>query len=165
MKVAFITAQSLTGSTNIGRILPLARHLSEYHQVDILVHNGQGDKPNPKIKIHFTGRDPFTLTESGKQRLHGLALIMLMLVNVMKSSFKLVSLRPQVIVISKSLPETVLAAWLASKFIRPAKIILDIDDFELTANVVASLKERPVKCIFIFGFGLSPWPLWTRMST
>lgn len=149
MKIAFVTTQSLTGSTIIGRVLPLAEELAQKNEVHVLVHKFSAktaDPPNwrahSKFYIHFTGQDPFRRTPHGKKRFRGLALITRLKLNAMQSSLKLISLKPDVIIIIKSLPENVLATRLASLIKKPKKIILDVDDFELTANQLTSLTQR-----------------------
>src|SRR3989344_631753 len=68
MRLAFITTQTPTGSTNIGRIFPLARELAQNHEVHVLVHRGQQKPVTENFKIHVTGRDPFARTATGKKR-------------------------------------------------------------------------------------------------
>ena len=141
MRLAFIPTQTPTGSTNIGRIFPLARELAQNHEVHVLVHRGQQKPVTENFKIHVTGRDPFARTATGKKRLRGIALIGRLKINILRAMFTLLRLKPDIVIISKSLPESVLAAWLYSK-LRRTRFILDVDDFELTANKLTSLAQR-----------------------
>jgi glycosyltransferase involved in cell wall biosynthesis len=141
MKIAFVTTQTLAGSTNIGRILPLARELARRHEVHLLAHKGRRATPRG-VRVHITGQDPFIRTAQGKRRLSGARLLLRLKLNTLRAAFTLIKLKPQAIVISKSLPESVFAAWLASTLLRRTRIILDVDDFELTANQLSSLNQR-----------------------
>ena len=49
MKIAFVTTQTLAGSTNIGRILPLAEQLSADHDVHVLVHQNAPAGKTPGV--------------------------------------------------------------------------------------------------------------------
>lgn len=141
MKIALVTTQSLSGSTIIGRVLPLTEELSKTHEVHVLVH-GSSNTSSKTYRLHSAGLDPFRRSPSGKQRQRGFALGLTMLTNAITATMKLAFLKPDVIIIVKSLPENVLAAWLASFIAYPKKIILDVDDFELTANVTTSWAQR-----------------------
>lgn len=167
MKIAFITTQSLKGSTVIGRVLPLAEELAKRHHIHILLHRNpisslqptrqrRGSPPRAATyhlkpithNLHFIGWDPFTRSTTGKIRKSGLQLIQIMLSNALQTAWQLFRLKPEVIVIVKSLPENVLAAWLyirissIFKSPHPRRILLDVDDFELTANFLSTGKER-----------------------
>lgn len=144
MKLAFIATQSSTGSTVRGRIIPLAQELTSHHKHDVhlLLHGTKTDIPD--LKTHQIGEDPFQKTASGKIRLHGFSLFLRLLQNVFLAVKALLIIQPETIIIVKPLPENVLAVWLTTWFFRPKKIVLDVDDFELTANVVTSLLQRAV---------------------
>lgn len=136
MTIAFVTTQTLQGSTVIGRVLPLAKELAKNHEVTIL---GHGDGPE---NWHNSGQDPFRRTPAGKKRLSGLALVWRLKLNAFIAALKLIQLKPDVIIIVKSLPENVFAVRLATLFYNPKKTILDVDDFELTANALSSIWQR-----------------------
>jgi glycosyltransferase involved in cell wall biosynthesis len=142
MKIAFITTQSIDGSTVSGRIAPLAEQLSERHEVHVIVH-GQAPKHSSRVTWHMAGEDPFVRTASGKVRLTGLPLIGRMLRNAWLGAQALKGISPDAVVVVKTLPENVLAVWLARQFGgRVRKIVLDVDDFELSANKLTSLIQR-----------------------
>lgn len=145
-KIAFLTTQEITGSTVVGRVLPLANKLAQQSEIHVLLHG----KKSPTIKeitTHITGLDPFTRTPTGKVRLNGFALITRMLSNAFQAAMRLRSIAPDAVVIVKALPENVLAIRIAKLFFflpRHCKIILDVDDFELTANALSSALQRIV---------------------
>jgi glycosyltransferase involved in cell wall biosynthesis len=150
MKIAFVTTQSSAGSTNIGRIFPIAEQLARVYDIHILVHQGS-NASGTELTLHVIGRDPFRHTGQGKQRLSGIRLANRLITNTLHAAFTLSILRPDVVIISKSLPESVFAAWLYHQMARIARLInpgqaprfiLDVDDFELTANVLSSLNQR-----------------------
>lgn len=171
MKIVFATTQSLAGSTMIGRVLPLARHFASQHRVTVLAlreaniarrrasPTGTGktpgvSPPTPGVEeapvfparrpvTWFVGIEPFRRTNSGKQRLHGLALITNMLAAALRTTWQLLRLRPDCVIIIKTLPHNVLGAYLYKKMLRGrARVIIDVDDFELLANTVTSLDQR-----------------------
>ncbi len=141
MNIAFITTQSINGSTVAGRIAPLAMALAATHEVHIIVH---GELPRETLAIHWhgAGQDPFTRTATGKDRLAGGRLLARLLRNVWLAAAALKKIAPDAVVISKPLPENVLAVWLVRLFFKPKTTILDVDDFELTANKLTSLTQR-----------------------
>lgn len=162
MKIAFVTTQTLEGSTVIGRVLPLARELAPRHEVHVVVHglteaapdlprglhrNYCGKSVRGFLQRHYVGRDPFRRSQSGKQRLRGWRLVWRVLANAWQVAMTLRRVKPAAMVIVKPLPENVLAAllysapWFFRRQRRP-KIVLDVDDFELAANKLASLAQR-----------------------
>ncbi|HSX24399.1 MAG TPA: glycosyltransferase [Candidatus Andersenbacteria bacterium] len=149
MKIAFVTTQSLLQPTLIGRIIPIANELSKKgNEVTVLIHEEQNSSPpsSPKkgegLRIVSTGKNPFTRTDTGKKRQRGIRLAWTLCKNAVHAARALIQLRPEVIVIVKPLPENVFAVCLARIFLRKTKLVLDVDDFELFANVVSSLLER-----------------------
>ncbi|MEK7556528.1 MAG: glycosyltransferase [Patescibacteria group bacterium] len=142
MKIAFITTQGLAGSTLAGRVLPLAKELSQKHEVHILAHGKSSQGSHAGVQVHFIGTDPFQKTASGKKRQRGVPLVLTILTNAIVGSMKLTSLKPDAVVIVKSLPENVLATQLALLVNKLKRVILDVDDFELTANVTSSWTQR-----------------------
>lgn len=150
MKIAFLTTQEVTGSTVVGRVLPLARELAKEHEVTVLVHKSSSTNPKTPLKTSDVdvqcltfGRDPFIRTASGKRRLKGITLVGRLKLNAALAAVELFRIKPDVIVITKSLPESVLAAWFAKLIFLPkATFILDVDDFELTANELSSPLQR-----------------------
>lgn len=147
MNIAFITTQSIHGSTVTGRILPLAEELSHKHVITVLAHESHNSEPvhhfNPSVNIQFYGKDPFIRVPSGKQRLHGVALALRTVINVVRAVLHLKKLQPDIVIISKTLPESVLAGQLYSFLaFRKIRFVTDIDDFELTANMLSSLTQR-----------------------
>ncbi len=144
MKIAFVTTQSIVQSTLIGRIIPVAKEIARMgNDVTLLVHD-EGETPQiDGLSVVSVGKNPFARTAEGKKRKRGAALLFLMLGNAIRALQSLLSIRPDVIVIVKPLPENVFAVSLARIFIK-TKVVLDVDDFELFANVVSSLSERAV---------------------
>lgn len=146
MKIAFLTTQTLQGSTVIGRVLPLARILAKEHELHVLVHQNTPETPlqtsDTDIRCLQFGRDPFIRTPSGKKRLRGLALVARLKWNAWLAFGQLSKIRPDVVIIVKSLPENVLAAMLYKAFGPKTRFVLDVDDFELTANTLSSSFQR-----------------------
>lgn len=141
MTITFVTTQEVTGSTVRGRIIPLAQQLKKYaHIVTILGHGPQVNIDN--VQFASIGENPFRFTAAGKVRYRGSQLVIRLLRNTLQAASALIRSRPQVIVIVKPLPENVLAVRLARLFYRPEKTILDVDDFELSANVITSSLQR-----------------------
>lgn len=156
MKIAFATAQSLHGSTNVGRIMPLAQEFTANGQECYILAlksptpsispSGRGRKNHEPVtpRIHYIGREPFRRTANGKERLKGLSLILNMLGTALRTTWTLHRIKPAVIIISKPLPANVLGVWLFTHSFGRSKIMLDTDDFELTANKLSSLAQRAV---------------------
>lgn len=141
MKIAFVTTQTLEGSTVLGRVMPLAQELARRHEVHVLVHGGI-EGVLEEVKVHFIGHDPFTRSDFGKRRLAGWQLILRMLKNSWQAVVILRQIKPDAVVIVKSLPENVVAVRLWQILGGRGKIILDVDDFELMANRLTSLWQR-----------------------
>ncbi len=147
MNIVFITTQSLKGSTVIGRVLPLAKELAKKNKVSVLVHSSQHPTSvinTANIFIKEVGKNPFSHTVNGKKRLRGIALIGRMKMNALRTLFTLIKTKPDVAIIVKPLPQNVLAAYLYKAFSRKTKFILDVDDFELTANKLTSIWQRAI---------------------
>lgn len=142
MKISFATTQSGRGSTMIGRILPLAAELSEQHDVHVLGLNEILVPTTAKYKVRVVGREPFLRTSKGKRRLGGFRLILNMLLTALRTAWTLYRLRPDVTIIVKTLPSNVLGVYLAKIGLRRMKVVVDTDDFELTANTLTSLSQR-----------------------
>lgn len=141
MKIAFVTTQTFTGSTVVGRVLPLAQNLAIAHTVYVFAHEGEAQPPKD-VKIEYVGKDPFVRSDAGKRRLKGVALIGRMVANAWRTLLMLVHVQPDVVVVVKPLPQNVLATYLWHLFSKKRKIILDVDDFELTANNLSSVYQR-----------------------
>ncbi len=143
MKIAFVCTQNNTGSTIIGRVLPIAAHLSHDfgHTVTLLMHE-PAQIPQESIKTISIGKNPFSHTQDGKKRLSGFALISRMKLNAFRTILALQKTRPDVVVIVKTLPQNVFAVWLWSLLHPGTPIVVDIDDFELEANQLTSLLQR-----------------------
>ncbi len=146
MKLACITTQSLSGSTVVGRVLPLAGELAKKHKVHVIVHKGSSnpEKISDAIKVHYAGKNPFVTTVDGKVRHSGLRLILRIILNVLQSLGELIAIQPDAVIIVKPLPENVLAVWLWRLFNNKKKIIVDVDDFELMAQKLSSIWQRAV---------------------
>lgn len=145
MNITFVTTQNLTGSTLIGRVLPLALRLARRHQVHLLIHATPGLTPIslPSLTTHVVGANPFHITPEGKQRLGGFQLILRLARNTFQTFRTLTAINPEVVAVVKALPQNVAASWAWAKLQhQPKKILLDVDDFELTANVLTSLMQR-----------------------
>ncbi len=140
MKIAFATTLNLNASTTVGRIIPLAQELAKYHTIH-LIHLGDSRAPAP-LTSHTVGQEPFTRTTSGKQRLHGISLVIALKMIALRTALALQQIRPDVIIIAKPLPHNTVGVALYHLFHRRVKIILDVDDFELTANHLTSLVQR-----------------------
>lgn len=143
MKIAFATTQTQHGSTMVGRVLPLARYLARQHNVHVLKLSDGGLLPaNIPYSFHTVGREPFTRSPQGKRRLSGGRLVANMLSTALRTAVTLWRLDPTHIVVVKTLPANVLGARLAKILSPRAKIIVDMDDFELTANTLTTLLQR-----------------------
>ncbi len=142
-----------------GRVMPLAREFGKMgHDVHVLglnsfVFSGKAtnldrvDSPiksanDKKTTWHCIGREPFERTKSGKRRLAGVALVFHLTVIALKTTVALYRVKPDVVIIVKTLPHNVMGVWLWSWVQRPEKIIADVDDFELTANKLTSFGQR-----------------------
>lgn len=144
MRIAFATTQTVTGSTVAGRIMPLAEQLSKKHEIHALVlESPQAPPVIDGISYHFVGREPFTRSESGKKRYKGWRLLAAMGNTAIKTCSVLTRIKPDVVVIVKSLPSNVAGVYLWRLISgRRSLIVLDVDDFELTANQLSSLVQR-----------------------
>lgn len=143
-KIVFVTTQPLTGSTLVGRILPLAKRLSRTYEVHVFVHEGQVDEGmiTEPMTVHITGRDPFVRTSTGKKRLRGGALVFRLLLNSWRTLVALFQTNPDTVIIVKPLPENTLAVYLWKFLNREKRVLLDADDFELTANALQRVWQR-----------------------
>lgn len=145
MTISFVTTLRATGSTIIGRTLPLATQLAARgHTVHILLLAGAATPDVPGITWHIVGREPFIRTSTGKQRLNGWRLVTNMLMSVYVAARTLRSIRSDIVVIVKPLPANTLAVRLSQLLVsrRPSQLVLDSDDFELTANQLGSIIQR-----------------------
>ena len=143
MKIAFATTLSAHGSTVIGRVMPLAHELVNEHDVHVFVLGDSEEARDTSVVLHSVGNEPFARGADGKKRLSGLSLIGNMFMTAWRTAATLRRLKPDVVVIVKPLPANTLGVFLNSKFrIQNSKIILDVDDFELTANKLSSLLQR-----------------------
>lgn len=140
MKIAFVTTQSSSGSTLIGRTLPIAEHLAQQYDVHLLAFIPVPKVP--RITCHPSGRNPFTRTSSGKKRLRSWALLANMIHSAFTINRHLWRINPSVVIIVKTLPHNVLGVRLWHIFHSGRRIIVDVDDFELTANHLTSLWQR-----------------------
>lgn len=140
MTIVFATTQSASGSTLIGRTIPIAEHLAKKHDVHLLAFT-----PLPKISritCHPSGRNPFIRTPSGKKRLRSFPLLANMLNSAFIINWHLWRINPDLVIITKTMPHNVLGVRLWHLFHSSRNIIVDVDDFELTANHLTSLWQR-----------------------
>ena len=140
MKIAFVTTQSANGSTLIGRTLPVAKYIASKHEVHLLAF-----APLPAVAgltCHATGRDPFTRTRHGKKRLRSWPLLFNMLSSALSIAWHLGRINPDRVVIVKTLPHNVLGVRLWHLAHPRRRVIIDVDDFELTANRLTSFWQR-----------------------
>lgn len=146
MKIVFATAQRLQGSTNVGRIMPLATELQKKGLTcHILVFNSPLPRQSGgQVSVHYVGTEPFQRTSHDKKRLRGSRLILNMLATALRTGWTALRLRPDVVVISKPLPANVIGVWLYCLLTPNYKLVLDADDFELAANKLSSLRQRAV---------------------
>lgn len=149
MKIAFVTTQSPTQSTLVGRILPLTTRLAKHQQynIHILGHQTNQTALPQGITWHSIGLNPFIASDGTKKRLKGLQLVSRLIQNIIGTCKTLKNLNPDVIVIVKPLPQNVAAVslysrWLALITQTSPRILLDMDDYELTANQLTSLAQR-----------------------
>ena len=149
LTIVFATPLSQQGSTNIGRVKPLAAALAERHDVHMLVLGDSEKSAASSVHLHTVGIEPFTRTAAGKKRLRGFALVFNMLSTAFKTATTLRRLKPDVVVIVKPLPSNVLGVYLWRAVrrlyqLQPTNynLILDVDDFELTANQLSSIWQR-----------------------
>ena len=144
MKIVFATTQNTAGSTVIGRISPIASFLAKNNDVHLLLldtrHKSKPNKTN--LHYHSVGQEPFQRTPDGKRRLSGIRLIIQLKINAIRTCLALFKINPDTVVIVKPLPHNVAGVWLWRLFNQNKKIVLDVDDFELTANVLTSLTQR-----------------------
>lgn len=140
MKIVFCTTLNLNASTLVGRILPLARELSREHTTHV-IHLGTSATQD-RLKLHSVGNEPFHRSPTGKKRLRGLSLIIALKTIAMRTALTLQHIQPDIIIIAKPLPHNTLGVALYHFWHRRIKIILDVDDFELTANHLSSLAQR-----------------------
>ncbi len=149
MRLVFATPLSVNSSTLIGRIVPFASELSRRGHVChlLILKPASGRQKNVNktvsdLRFHYVGREPFTRSLSGKRRQHGAALLVTMLITSILTFWRLLKLRPDFIFIVKPFPSNVLGVWFYLLFSSHTKIVLDVDDFELTANRLVSLAQR-----------------------
>lgn len=140
MTIAFCTTLRLDAATLAGRILPLSRQLAKQYEVHI-IHLGTS-QPDAVLHFHSAGPEPFTRTTHGKERHRGLKLLTTFIRIAIQTAAHLQRIRPDVIVIAKPLPHNTGGVTLYRLAHRRSKIILDADDFELTANQLTSLLQR-----------------------
>lgn len=127
----------------VGRVLPVARELAAHHEVYILQLTGHTALP-PEKNIHhvIVGQEPFARGTAGKQRQSGLRLVRTMAGAALGTARELRRINPDVIVIVKPLPANVAGTLLALSLRQNSYLVLDVDDFELTANVLTTLTQR-----------------------
>ncbi len=143
MKFVFATPLSSHGSTIIGRIRPLAAEFALVgHETHALLVGEVSSETAAGLHEHSIGSEPFVRSPAGKTRLKGISLIMNMLGVAWRTSKQLRRLAPDVVVIVKPLPSNVLGVYLWKLLGGRAYIVLDTDDFELTANLLSSLIQR-----------------------
>jgi glycosyltransferase involved in cell wall biosynthesis len=141
MKIVFATTLGFKSSSLIGRVIPLAEHFSQAHEVHIL-HLGRKPKLTLPFTTHRLGRLPFIRTDSGKVRLRGFKLLANLLLTTLRTAWQLIKLKPDITIIIKPHPHNVFGVWLAKLSRRLHYLVLDVDDFELTANQLTSLAQR-----------------------
>lgn len=145
MRIAFATTLSRDGSTVSGRIVPLARRLAALgHDTHVVLLSSPGDFAPDGVQYHTVGHEPFVRTATGKVRQRGLRLVHTMLGTAFKTTLVLWHIKPEVVVIVKPLPSNTLGVWWHTWLWPEVKVILDADDFELTANVLTSFTQRSV---------------------
>ena len=158
MRIAFATVQGIAGSTNVGRIIPLAQEFTQRGATCFVLlqvpagsalDSTQDTKEPDTVTRRFVGTEPFRRNAGGKERLKGMPLLFNMFATACRTALALRAIKPDVIIISKPLPANVLGVWFYSLFTanylpgRPAgKLVLDVDDFELTANKLSSISQR-----------------------
>ncbi|MDP3997146.1 MAG: glycosyltransferase [bacterium] len=149
MRLVIVAAQDVTGSTAVGRILPLADYLTdpyEVHYIGLRDHTRPPIKTSDKIHIHYAGVVPFRRLPTGKTRLSGWKLLFNNAASSLRTAYIICRLNPGVIIISKPLPANTLGTYLARLWpsMRHCRVYLDADDFELTSNKLSSFLERAV---------------------
>ncbi len=124
MKIVFATAHGLTSSTTIGRIFPLVQEFDRMgHSCIVLALSTTPSRHDetPLLrkegKIFYVGREPFHRTPAGKKRLRGIALIFNMLATALRTAWTLLRLKPDVVIISKSLPSNTLGTKYTHSFL------------------------------------------------
>ncbi len=146
MRIVFVTTLSLSGSTNRGRIIPLAQQLSRHHNVHLLTlrsHTSDSSSCPTGLSCHIVGTEPFYRHQNGKKRLKNISLFVNMLATAWHIFRTLTHLRPDCVIVSKPLPHNTLGVLLWHWFSRlHTSIILDVDDFELSANQLSSWLQR-----------------------
>src|SRR3989338_6282383 len=139
MKIALATTLSRQGSTTIGRVIPLAQQLASQHQVHVLWPDANDSRP--AIRFHHVGAEPFIRTAGAKRRLASIPLALSLLRLAFSTFVALLKIKPDLVIIVKTHPHNVLGVYLWSLF-NSRPIILDVDDFELTANQITSFAQR-----------------------
>jgi len=143
MRIAFATTLGMQGSTIIGRVFPLAQELAKRHAVHVLLlENAQKLPRTSPIDLRVVGAEPFERTSDGKKRKQGLRLALSLFGIALRTAVTLQRIKPDRVIIVKTLPHNVLGVWLWHLFNRNVKIITDVDDFELTANAITSFFQR-----------------------
>ncbi len=128
----------------LGRVLPLAEALAARdHNVHVLGLQSDNAMPSA-ITFHTVGHEPFVREAHGKIRYSGMHLLFTMSNAAMRTTWQLYRIAPHVIVIVKPLPQNTFGVWLYRVFRPRVKVVLDADDFELTANVLTSFTQRAV---------------------
>src|SRR5687767_2691070 len=124
MRIAFTTTLGKQGSSIIGRVIPLAQELSQNHEVHVLLLEPVSSLPEAtsQLKYHSVGTEPFQRSSEGKKRLKGLTLLMALVAISFRTARTLHSLKPDRVIIAKTLPHNVFGVWLWQLFNRKAKI-------------------------------------------
>jgi len=124
----------------IGRVLPVAKFVASKHEVHVLGFSESTEID--KVSFHNVGSEPFSRTTSGKERLTGVELVINMVKSVFAINLALWRLEPDMVIVFKTMPHNVLGVRLWNLFHTQKKVIIDVDDFELTANKLSSVLQR-----------------------
>lgn len=147
-RIACVCPLSPNASTVVGRLIPLTQAWQNKlgHTVQLFLLQPRHAAQSPSANVTLTGKEPFTRTKQGKIRLTGIPLIINMFLTALHTTIALTHFKPNIVIIAKPLPTNVFAVYLWSLITRfrskPTRIILDVDDFELTANHLSSLLQR-----------------------
>lgn len=128
----------------LGRVLPLAEALTQRkHDVHVLGLSSPATL-STTIPFYVVGNEPFKRTADGKIRHSGMRLLFTIGSAAIRTAWRLQKISPDAVVIVKPLPQNTFGVWLYRVFHPRVKIVLDVDDFELTANVLTSFTQRAV---------------------
>lgn len=128
----------------LGRVLPLAEALAQRHHGVHVLGLKSPTALQTTIPFFTVGNEPFKRGANGKLRHSGIRLLFNMGGAAVRTAWRLQKISPDAVVIVKPLPQNTFGVWMYRVLHPRVKIVLDADDFELTANVLTSFTQRAV---------------------